>query len=74
MSAESCRKPRTPTFGFATTATAPASMARSAVSVPRAASPEQTTTGMGSVAMTESRKERPSMPGISRSRTITLGR
>jgi hypothetical protein len=74
ISAESRRKPLTPSRGFSITATAPMSTARSAASVPLAASPEQTTTGIGSVVISRSRNDSPSISGISRSSTITCGR
>ena len=59
ITAESCRKPFTPSLGFSITATAPASIARKAASVPRAARPEQMTTGIGSVAITRLQEGEP---------------
>src|SRR5579864_2894556 len=53
---------------------APSSRARRAFSVPRAATPEHTTVGIGSSAMILRRKVSPSILGISRSSTITFGR
>src|SRR5258706_622024 len=49
-------------------------MARNAESVPRSATPEQTTTGMGSSSMICFKNVNPSMHGICRSRTMTSGR
>jgi len=70
----SSRAPEGNTRGFGRTSTAPAASARIASIVPGSANPEQTTTGIGSVAMICLRKVMPSMRGISRSRTITWGR
>jgi hypothetical protein len=72
--AESSRNPFTPRRGFSTMSTAPSSSACSATSVPRAASPEHTSTGMGSSDMIFRRKVSPSMRGISMSRTRASGR
>ena len=70
----SSRAPEVNTRGFGRMSTAPAASARIASIVPGSANPEQTTTGIGSVAMICLRKVMPSMRGISRSRRITCGR
>src|SRR5579864_3734951 len=61
-------------FGFGENAQRSFSRARRAFSVPRAATPEHTTVGIGSSVMILRRKVSPSILGISRSRTMTCGR
>src|SRR4029077_13920898 len=62
-----------PTFGLVMISTAPISRARIAASVLGPVNPEQTTTGTGFRDMSSSRKVRPSIRGISRSRRMTCG-
>ncbi len=64
---------RMPTFGLVMISTAPISRARMAASVLGPVSSEQMTTGIGFWAISFSRKVRPSIRGISRSRRMTSG-
>ena len=69
----SSRKFRTPIFGLATMATAPAASACMVAPAPLTVSDEQITTGVGRSDMTFFRNVMPSMRGISTSSTITSG-
>ena len=69
----SSRKSRSPSLGFVTTLTAPASRACMVVVQPFSVSVEHMTTGVGFSAISLRKKLMPSMRGISTSSTITSG-